>query len=55
MTKQVKFSIDEVNKIVGEYCFNKGLLGNVKAIDVIFQCKNRIEDCFIVVSEKNEV
>lgn len=52
MKKQVKFSIDEVNKIVGQYVFDKGLLGEVKYVDILFHQENNPEDAYIVVSER---
>ena len=51
MKKQVKFSIDEINKIVGQYVFDKGLLGEVKHIDIIFRQTNNPDEAYIVVSE----
>lgn len=52
MKKQVKFSMDEVNLIVGKYALDEGLLGDVQGVDIIFRCGRNANDSYIVVEEK---
>lgn len=52
MKKQVKFSIDEVNRIIGQYVCDKNLLGDVKCVDIIFRVGEDIKDSFVIVTEK---
>lgn len=52
MTKQVKFSMDEVNKIVGRYVFDNCLLGNVEWLDIYFHYGCNADDSYIVVAER---
>lgn len=54
MKKQVKFSIDEVNLIVGQYVIDKGFLGDIKhkGVDIIFHFGNNADDSYIVVEER---
>lgn len=51
MKKQVKFSIDEVNRIVGRYVCDKNLLGNVNYVDIIFHVGQDIKDSYVIVTE----
>lgn len=52
MKKQVKFSIDEVNRIVGQYVFDKKLLGDINYVDIILHIGCDIKDSYIVVTER---
>ena len=51
MEKQVKFSMEEVNQIVGRYVFDNGLLGDVEHIDIVFHQRNEPDDSYITVKE----
>lgn len=51
MEKQVKFSMEEINQIVGYYVFDNNLLDNVKRVDVIFHQGKEPDDSYIIVKE----
>ena len=51
MERQVKFSMEEVNQIVGHYVFDNGLLGDVEHIDIVFHQGNEPNDSYITVKE----
>ena len=52
MKKQVKFSIDEVNRIVGQYVCDNNLLGDIKYVDIIFRVGADLKDSYVIVTEK---
>lgn len=54
MKKQVKFSIEEINQIVGQYVIDKGLLGEVNSVDMLFHHGYGIDDSYIIVSENKD-
>ena len=52
MKKQVKFSMEEVNLIVGKYVLDEDLLEDVKSVDICFHLGRNADDSYIVVEEK---
>ena len=43
MKKQVKFSMEEVNLIVGKYVLDEDLLEDVKSVDICFHYNDTIK------------
>lgn len=52
MKKQVKFSVEEVNKIVGQYVLDKKLLGNPKSLRMIFHFGSKDGEAYLLVTEE---
>ena len=52
MEKQVKFSMEEVNQIVGHYVFDNGLLGDVEWVDIIFHIGQDMKNSYVTVTER---
>lgn len=51
MKKQLKFSMEEVNLIVGQYVLDEDLLGDAKGVDICFHFGRNADDSYIVVEE----
>jgi hypothetical protein len=52
MKKQIKFSIEEINQIVGKYVVDNKLLGETNSVDMLFHHGYGIDDSYIIVSER---
>ena len=51
MRRQIKFSVEEVNKIVGQYVLDKKLLGNVESVTMTFHFGYKDGEAYLLVEE----